>query len=96
MNKIFSLTKVFVKEFYNNLNIFDKNKKRFNIKNIFFWLCAILFFAITYLSEEIIKFLAEVRSSTNISNYIFWYIIYVFVDTINISMCKYFLFFKRY
>lgn len=60
MKKIFSLTKVFIKEFYQNLPIFDKEKKKFNKKSIVFWLMAIVFLAVIYVSYEAITFLIEV------------------------------------
>ncbi len=59
MKKIVSLTKVFVKEFYQNLPIFDKKKNKLNKKSIFFWLMVIVLLAITYLSYEIITFLIK-------------------------------------
>lgn len=59
MKKIFSLTNIFVKEFYQNLAIFDREKKKFNKKSIFFWLIVIVFLGITYLSYEIITFLVD-------------------------------------
>lgn len=60
MKKIISLTNVFVKEFYQNLDIFDKDKKKFNKRSMFFWLVAIIFFGITYVSYEVITFLVDV------------------------------------
>jgi ABC-2 type transport system permease protein len=59
MKKIFSLTNVFIKEFYQNLSIFDKEKKEFNKKSMFFWLIMIIVTCITYLSYEIITFLVD-------------------------------------
>lgn len=60
MKKIFSLTNVFIKEFYQSLAIFDKDKKKFNKKSMFFWLMAIVFLGVTYVSYEIIIFLSDV------------------------------------
>ena len=57
MNKIISLTKVFVKEYYQNLPIFDN--KKVNKKSIFFWLIIIVLLGITYVSYESIKFLIK-------------------------------------
>ena len=59
MKKIISLTNVFIKEFYQNLSIFDKEKKKFNKKSIFFWLIAIVFIGVTYLSYKIIRLLID-------------------------------------
>ena len=59
MKKIISLTKVFIKEYYQNLPVFDNTKKKLNKKSVLFWLIAIIFFGVTYVSYEIIKFLAD-------------------------------------
>lgn len=60
MNKIISLTKIFIKEYYQNLPIFDTSKKKINKKSIFFWLIIIIFFGVSYVSYQIIKFLVDV------------------------------------
>lgn len=60
MNKIISLTNVFIKEYYQNLPIFDTSKKKINKKSIFFWLIIIIFFGVSYVSYQIIKFLVDV------------------------------------
>ena len=60
MEKIFSLTKVFIKEYYQNLPVFDTTKRRINKKSIFFWLLSLIFFGVTYVSYEIIRFLVSI------------------------------------
>ena len=60
MKKIISLTNVFIKEYYQNLPVFDTSNKKFNKKSIFFWLVIIIFFGVAYLSYEIIKFLVDI------------------------------------
>lgn len=59
MKKIVSLTKVFIKEFYQNLPIFQKDKNKRNKKSLFFWLVAIVFIAVAYVSYKVIVFLAD-------------------------------------
>lgn len=59
MKKIISLTKVFSKEFYQSLPIFNKEKKKLNKKSLFFWLIVIIFLGVTYVSHEIITFLID-------------------------------------
>lgn len=71
MKKIVSLTKVFIKEFYQNLAIFDKKKQKFNKKSIFFWLIAIAFFGSTYVSYEIITFLSDLGQEELFLNFYF-------------------------
>ena len=59
IKKINNLTKIFIKDYYNNLNIFNKKNKKVNIKNIYVWLILILIISITYLSLEIITYLSK-------------------------------------
>ena len=47
-------------EFYQNLPIFDKTKKRFNKKSIFFWMIAIITIGLGYISYQVIKFLTDI------------------------------------
>lgn len=60
MKKIISLTRVFIEQFYQNLPIFDEKKRKFNKKSMFFWLLAIIFIAIGYLSYQIVRFLIDI------------------------------------
>ena len=60
MKKIISLTNAFIKEYYQNLPIFDTSKKKFNKRSVFFWLIVIIFLGVSYVSYQIINFLAEV------------------------------------
>ena len=71
MKKIISLTKVFIKEYYQNIPIFDSKKKKLNKKSIFFWLIAIVFFGVAYVSYEIIKFLSEIGQAEIFLNIFF-------------------------
>lgn len=59
MKKIISLSNVLIKEFFENLDIFNKEKGKFNKKSMFFWLIAISFLGITYISYQIITFLVD-------------------------------------
>lgn len=59
MKKIVSLTKVFTKEFYQNLPIFQKDKNNINKKSLFFWLVSIVLVAVVYVSYKVITFLAD-------------------------------------
>lgn len=56
-NKIKKLTKIFLKDYYKNLNIFNKeNNKKINKKSIYFWLIIILVACISYISLESILY----------------------------------------
>ena len=86
MKKIFSLTNIFVKEFYQNIPIFDKEKKKFNRKSVFFWLIAIIFLGVTYLSYEIITFLADLgQAEIFLDLYFFILAILILFQTILVS-----------
>lgn len=94
MKKIISLTNVFIKEFYQNLAIFDKQKKKFNKKSMFFWLIAIAFFGITYVSYEIITFLKNVGQEEIFLN-IYFFILAIFLLFQTILVCANIFFFSR-
>ena len=55
INKIKQLTKIFIIDYYQKLNII--NNKKINKKNILFWLIGILVITLTYLSLQAIKYL---------------------------------------
>ena len=59
MKKIISLTKVFYKDYYKNLNLVNKNNK-LNKKSIFVWAFIIVIFAVGYISYHIINYLNKV------------------------------------
>ena len=57
INKIKKLTKIFLKDYYKNLNIFNKkNNKKINKKSMYFWLIIILVACISYISLESILY----------------------------------------
>lgn len=94
MKKIISLTKVFTKEFYQNLAIFDKEKKKLNKKSIFFWLLAIIFLGVSYVSYEIIVFLKQTGQPEIFLNiYFFIVVIVLFFQTI--LVCANIFFFSK-
>ena len=57
IKKILVLSKIFIKDYFQNLNVFNKNKKKVNKKSVFFWLLIITIFAITFLSFKLINWL---------------------------------------
>jgi len=57
IKKIFSLSNIFLKDSYQDLNIINYKNKKLNKKSIYFWMLLILFFALFFVSQEIIKFL---------------------------------------
>lgn len=61
MRKIISLTSIFVKESYQDLNIWNKTEGKINKRSTLFWLIVILFLGISYISYSVIKLLIKVE-----------------------------------
>lgn len=57
IKKIMKLSKVFIKDYFQNLYIFNKNTKKINKKSIFTWFILIVMGMMTYLSFNLINFL---------------------------------------
>lgn len=55
INKIMKLSKIFIKDYFENLYIFNKNGKKINIKSKFTWLVLIIIVTIGYLSMKLIE-----------------------------------------
>lgn len=94
MKKIISLTKVLVKEFYQNLAIFNTEKKKFNKKSMFFWLLAIIFLGITYISYQIITFLVDVGQEKIFLN-LYFFILSILLLFQTILVCTNIFFFSK-
>ena len=94
MKKIISLTNVFIKEFYQNLAIFDKEKKKFNKKSMFFWLIAIVFLGITYVSHQIITFLVDCGQPEIFLN-LYFFVLVVLLLFQTILVCANIFFFSK-
>ena len=56
INRIKKLTKIFLKDYYQNLNIFNKENNKLNKKSIYFWLIIIIIACISYISLESILY----------------------------------------
>lgn len=59
IKKIKELTKIFAKESYQDLNIYNSKNKKLNVKSIFLWMVAIIIISIFYLSYQAINFLVS-------------------------------------
>ena len=57
IKKIIELSKVFIKDYFQNLDIFNKNTGKINKKSVFSWLLIITIIAITFLSFKVINWL---------------------------------------
>lgn len=59
IKKIKELTKIFAKESYQVLNIYNSKNKKLNVKSIFLWMVAIIIISFFYLSYQAINFLVS-------------------------------------
>ena len=57
IKNILLLTKISIRNYWENFNLFDGKNKKINKKSIYVWLLLIVIIAITYLSNEILKLL---------------------------------------
>ncbi|MCI8617102.1 MAG: hypothetical protein HFJ60_02445 [Clostridia bacterium] len=71
IKNIFNLTKIFLKNSFQNPYIIDKKTNRINKKSIFVWLLIIVMIAISYLSMEVIKVLVDINQPTIFLNVFF-------------------------
>ena len=61
INKIFSLSKILLKDSIENFNIFDKDVKKINKKNPIFWLLLIVIVTVSYVSYKIMDGLNSIN-----------------------------------
>lgn len=59
MKIILKLSSIFLKDSYSNINIFNKDSKKINKKSIYLWMMIILFLALFFASQKIIKILID-------------------------------------
>lgn len=59
IKKIIQLSKIFIKDYFQNLYIFNKDTKKINKKSSFVWLLGITAFVIELLSFKIINLLND-------------------------------------
>ena len=59
VKKIKLLTNIFLKDYYQNLNIINKKNNKLNKKSAYTWLLIIFMFALSYLSLQTIKLLQK-------------------------------------
>ena len=63
MKKIYKLSKFFIKDYYQNLNIFytRKNKLKINYKSIYTWLLTIIIIVLIFLSNKLITLFSGIN-----------------------------------
>ena len=94
MKKIISLTKVFSKEFYENINFLDKQNKKLNKKSIFFWLISIILIGTAFVSYQIITFLVRIGNPEIFLNLFFWVLGFLLLFQIILTSVNLFFFSK--
>lgn len=57
IKKIIQLSKIFIKDYFQKINIINKDTKKINKKSIYFWLLIITIAAISFLSFKVINWL---------------------------------------
>lgn len=57
IKKILNISNIFLKDSFQEINIINYNNYKLNKKSIYFWMILILFFALFFVSQEVIKFL---------------------------------------
>ncbi|MCI8273590.1 MAG: hypothetical protein HFJ55_05875 [Clostridia bacterium] len=60
MQKIRVLTKIFLKDYYSKLNLFNKKTNKVNKKSIYLWLIIIVAAALAYISLTVINYLDKI------------------------------------
>ena len=57
IKKIKELSKIFIKDYFQKINIYNEDTKKINKKSVITWLLLITILAISFLSYQIINFL---------------------------------------
>ena len=87
IKNILLLTKISIRNYWENFNLFDEKNKKINKKSIYVWLLLIVIVAITYLSNEILKTLDKYDQLEIFPNILFSLVmIIMLIQTIIASM----------
>lgn len=85
--KIKALTKIFVKDFYQNTNLVNKETGKLNTKSLYFWMLIIVFIGMMYLSNKAIHFCISIGSPEMFVNfYLLFLVILLMFQTVLISV----------
>lgn len=94
INKIISLTKIFSRDFYQNLNIVDKETKKINKKSFLFNLLIILVIAYFFVSYKGIEFFTEAGNPEVFLNLFFPFFMLLILFQIVVSSVNVYFFSK--
>lgn len=94
LNKIKALTKIFIKDFYQNTKLIDKETKKINKKSLYFWVLIILGMAMIYISYKGIDLCKKI-GSPEVFLYLYSIILSILVIIQIIIICTNILFFSK-
>ena len=94
LKKILNLSNIFIKDSYQDMNLIDYKRKKINKKSIYFWMLLILFFALFFISQEIIKFLKP-RGLSEIFLNIYFLLISILIMFQTVLLCTNIFYFSK-
>lgn len=94
LKKIIDLTKIFLKDSYQNMNIINKEKNKINKKSVYVWGIVIICLALFYISNEIISKLRSIGQESIFLN-IYFLILTVLIIFQTILVCTNIFYFSK-
>lgn len=94
LKKIIDLTKIFLKDSYQNMNIINKEKNKINKKSVYVWGMVIICLALFYISNEIISELRSIGQESIFLN-IYFLILTVLIIFQTILVCTNIFYFSK-
>lgn len=94
LKKIIDLTKIFLKDSYQNMNLINKEKNKINKKSVYVWCIVIICLALFYISNEIISKLRSIGQESIFLN-IYFLILTVLIIFQTILVCTNIFYFSK-
>lgn len=94
MKKIIDLTSIFLRDSYQKFDIIDMKNYKLNKKSIYVWMITILFFALLFISKEVIQFLVS-RGQSEIFLNIYFLILAILMIFQTILVCTNIFYFSK-
>lgn len=94
LKKIIDLTKIFLKDSYQNMNLINKEKNKINKKSVYVWGIVIICLALFYISNEIISKLRSIGQESIFLN-IYFLILTVLIIFQTILVCTNIFYFSK-
>lgn len=92
--KIFNLSRIFLKDSYQNVDIIDLNNKKLNKKSILFWMIFILIFTLFFISQKVIQYLVT-RGQQEIFLNVYFMILSILVLFQTVLVCTNIFYFSK-